>query len=683
MKTIQIKSIVLLNFKGLRNLSVNFDRNTNIYGDNAKGKTTIFDAFTWLLFGKDSSDRKDFEIKTLDSRNNVIPKIEHEVQAVIQVGEEDITIKRVLRENWVKKRGALETEFAGNVTEYFWNDVPMQQKEFQSKVSSILDETVFKMITNPLAFNSMKWQDRRAALMAIAGSISDQELANGNSEYEKLIAQLVNGKTLDDYRKQIAASIKKAKDEIKAIPTRIDEVSRTAPEVYNFDEIRKYIETKNNELAEVEGLITNKSAAFDSMLAENESKKRILSTLKFDIQNIELAAMNQAKQQTKPDTSVLDGLKTQLGRLTDEKQAGSNTLSTLESKRNAIEAELVRLEEKIQGKRNEWNLENAKEISFDENAFHCPTCKRDFEAGDVDAKKLEMTTNFKKAKTDRLNEINTQGKSLSETKANQQTELNEIQERITKGKLFLENLDIEIKTLNGEIESESSKESTLQDPVVIYETILKANTDYAAKQKELEAAQANIVDVPEVDTSELKAKKSAIVFELDTLKAKLRNEDQLKSINERIASLEKEEQTLAQQISNVEKEQFVIENFNKLKIDTLEAKINAKFKFVNFKMFQTQINGGESECCDALINGVPFSDANTASKINAGLDIINTLCEFYQVTAPIFIDNRESIVQLIPSESQIVNLIVWEGSELNVGSPKVNGLEIQKQLELV
>ena len=683
MKTIQIKKITLLNFKGLRNHTVEFDKNTNIYGDNAKGKTTIFDAFTWLLFGKDSTDRKDFEIKTLDSRNNVIPKIDHEVSAIIQVDNEEISIKRILKENWVKKRGSLETEFSGNVTEYYWNDVPMQQKEFQSKVSLVLDELVFKLITNPLAFNSLKWQDRRLALVGIAGTISDEELAGSNVEYQKLVAQLVNGKTLEDYRKQIAASIKKAKDDIKAIPTRIDEVSRTAPQVYDFQKLKEYAETKTKELEEIDNQIANKSTAFDAMLQANETKKRTASNLKSAIDQIENNAKTEASLKTKPDTSVIDGLKTQLSKSNEELATALNGINTLESKRNAIAAELVRIDEKIQSKRNEWALENSKEISFNEDAFHCPTCKRDFESGDVEAKKLEMITNFKNAKTAKLNEINAQGKSLAETKTIQETELKGIDERMGKGKLFVENLAIEIKTIEGEIQHENSKETITQDPAVVYESLLKANSDYAAMKKELETVQASIQEIPVVDTTELKTKKAAIVFEIDSLKAKLRNEDQIKAVNERVAALDQEEKTLAQQISNVEKEQFVIENFNKLKIDTLEAKINAKFKFVNFKMFQTQINGGESECCDALIDGVPFSDANTAAKINAGLDIINTLCEFYDVTAPIFIDNRESIVKLIPCESQIVNLIVWEGSELHVGNPKVNGEVVQRELELV
>ena len=197
MATITLKRLTLVNFKGVRNLTLDFNHVTNIFGDNGTGKTTVFDSFMFLLFGKDSTDRKDFEIKTLDKNNKVIPQIEHEVSAIIDVNGEEIIIKRILKENWVKKRGSLDAEFSGNVTEYFWNDVPKQQKEYQDKIASILDETVFKMITNPLAFNSMKWPDKRSALIELVGNVSDAVIAGNDKMFVDLLAKLTN-KTMDE-----------------------------------------------------------------------------------------------------------------------------------------------------------------------------------------------------------------------------------------------------------------------------------------------------------------------------------------------------------------------------------------------------------------------------------------------------------------------------------------------------
>jgi len=684
MKNIVIKKISLINFKGLRNKEINFDKNTNIFGDNGTGKTTIFDAFIWILSGKDSTGRKDFQIKPLDKDNVVIPKIEHEVSAILIVDGEEVSIRRILKENWVKKRGSLESEFSGNVTDYYWNEVPMQQKEFQTKVSQIIDEAVFKMITNPLAFNQMKWQDRRNALIQIVGEVSNSELALGNSEYENLIAQLTNGKTLEDYRKQIVASIKKAKEDLKAIPTRVDEISRSKPEDFDFLNLSVDLKNKQFDLVKVDEEIADLNKAFQSKLDRQKDQKIKANNLKAEIQSIESNSNREAKEKTNQDTSTLEKLNFKLKETEENLETANNGFTTLNSKVITLENQIESVNTKIESKRQEWATENAKEFNFDDYSFCCPTCNRSFEASDIETKTDEMLLNFRTDKDAKLIEIKKQGTALSEEKTSLENELSALKVRIENGKTHITSIQDEIKNIKTEIDTEKEKYLPVDEmkEYFIYESILSMNADYKVKKNELEYLETTIEEIPAVDNSELVEKRKALVSEIDDIKSKLQNETQINSVNQRIESLQKEETTLAQQIANVEKTQFVIDNFNKLKIDTLEQKINYKFKFVNFKMFETQINGGEVECCDALIDGVPFSDANMASKINAGLDIINTLCEFYQVTAPIFIDNRESIVQLIDIKSQIVNLIVWGGSTLNTENPKVNGVLIDAKTGL-
>jgi len=658
---IKIESISLVNFKGARNQSISFGDQTNIFGANATGKTTIFDAFTWLLFGKDSSDRKDFEVKTLDADNRKTDNIEIEVSAVLKVNGVRTEIKRILKENWVKKRGSLEPEFKGNETVYYWDGVPMQQKEFLAKITAILDESIFKLITNPLAFNSLKWQDKRNVLIQITGDLSDEQLAGTNKEYQDLVAKLTNGKTLEDYRKQINASIKKSKEDLKDIPTRIDEVLRTKPDAKDFDALRARLETKKEELSKVDSQIQDKSRAFDSELEEINKKKLAANVLKNDIATIEQKANSDAEEKVKPDDSVLMLMQNTLETKTADLISAKNGLATLSAKVATIQNEIAQTESKISGKRSEWETENAKELSFDDKAFCCPTCNRSIEADDAELKKTQMISEFKAKKNVALSQITAQGQALANEKANLENELKAVNERIGKGNEMVDSLNAEIKKATADIEIEGAKHENAEkmpSKEEVCAQILKADTKYAEKKAELEQIQSTIVEIPKVDIEELKTKREQIVSEMDSIKTELQVEGQIKAVEERVGNLRKEEGELAQFIANVEKEQFTIENFNKLRIDSLEGKINEKFSFVKFKLFDTQINGGEVECCEALISGVPFSDANTASKINAGLDIINTLCEFYQVSAPIFIDNRESVVEVIDTDSQIINLIV-------------------------
>ncbi|WDF45281.1 AAA family ATPase [Chryseobacterium sp. KACC 21268] len=661
MSTIILKKMILVNFKGVRNLTIDFDSNTNIFGNNGTGKTTIFDAFTWMLFGKDSTDRKDFEIKTLDENNQVIPKIEHEVYGEILVDGNLVTVKRTFREKWVKTKGALEAEFSGNETLYYWNEVPLSMKEYGNKVSEILDESVFKLITSPSAFNALKWQDRRNALIKIVGDISDKELAGSNSDYLDLLSQLTN-KTLDEYKKQILSTIKKMKDDIKMIPTRIDEVERGKPQPVDAESVNAEIALKEQEIISIDNQLQDKAAAHDEITQKRNANQDEIYRLKSAQNAIRFEISEAAKLENKSDTSKADGLKRQINeKEQNELLPAQQKLARLKTEKKDLNADIQRYETAIIGKREEWNNENAKVFTFDDENATCPTCGHAIEANDLEVKRKELQEKFNTDKTDRLAQISAEGKKFANANVENTNELAGLETRITSGEEYIKTLEGQIAQLRADlvIENSTTKESVPLD--VIISQKLEGHSEYKSLASDIAEREAKEFKLPEgEDNSELKIAKATLQNEISDLKSTLQVNSLIKIANDRITALQSEESKLAQEISNIEKTQYIIDNFIKLKIDTIESRINEKFSYVKFKLFETQINGGQIECCEALINGVPFSDANTASKINAGIDIINTLCEFYQVSAPIFIDNRESVVKLIPSESQIINLIVSE-----------------------
>lgn len=656
--SIAIKELTLINFKGLRNQTIRFNHVTNIFGDNGTGKTTIFDAFTWLLFGKDSTDRKDFNIKTLDSQNNVIPQIEHEVSAVLDVSGEEVKIKRILKENWVKKRGTLEAEFSGNVTEYFWNDVPKSQKEFQEKISKVLDELVFKLITNPLAFNSLKWQERRNILLSTC-PISNSEIEPNNKDYDFL--RSLTDDLIKDEKLKYANQRKKLNDSLKAIPTRIDEVTRNIPEALDFDAERNKKASIEKELKNLDSQLEDKNKAYDSILQERNKKATELFEAKTKLQNIEFSIKRDVQEkQVKPDNQ-LDELRKELSTKENELSTAQNGIRSIQSKKELKQKELESTESNIVQLRAEWTKTNSEELKFNENEFHCPACKRAFDEADVDSKKEELLKNFSSEKTRKLNDINTRGRSLNEYKESLKTEINDFTKRISDGDEYIKTISLEIENLKSKIDHITSAPIETPEPFEFqFNKALAASSEYQSTLNLIKSLEFKLQETPTVDVSELKTKKQALNNELEQVNRNLSVESQIEASNRRIEELKKEEVFLSNQINEIEKKQFTIDNFIKAKIDSLESMVNKKFRFVKFKLFEIQINGAEVECCDALINGVPFSDANTASKINAGLDIINTLCQFYKVTAPIFIDNRESVVNIVDCQSQIINLIVSE-----------------------
>jgi DNA repair exonuclease SbcCD ATPase subunit len=669
-KEIIIKSLSLNYFKGIQSLDIDFENETDIFGANGTGKTTIADSVNWLWFGKDSSDRKDFEVKQLDANGKTNPKTQVEVSAVYLIDGNEVTLKRVLKENWVKKRGSDQVELAGNVTELYWNDVPMTVTDFNKKVDAVLVEQIFKMITSPTFFNDDKssfgdtkkpaWYNRRQVLIdLVGGDVSNEELVAGNPAYAELISNLEQGKTIDEFKAQIANSVKKAKEDLKQIPTRIDEVNKSRPEAQDFPVLEIELEGYGKKLAKVEEQILDSSKAFNAKLDAQKGVKIKANNLEAEITNIQNNARREAQQRVKPDTSALDKLVSDKNAKEQELSTYENTLRTLQSQKDSLDLDAKTLTTKIADKRKEWETENAKELTFGDNDFHCPTCKREFEAGDVEGKKAEMLATFKTNKIKKLSEISEQGKSMAISLTTTQAGSDALAKRIEKGQKEIESLKAQIETLKGQIESYNANTSASgPSEQEVYDSILALDTAYEAKLKELEATKALIVEVPSVDNTELMAKRLELNGLIDQVKAKLATKAQIEAVDNRIIQLQDEERILAQQVANVEKMQFTIESFIKDKIDRLETAINAKFKLVQFKMFEEQLNGGLKETCVAMVNGVPYTDINTASKINAGLDIINTLSEFYGVTAPIFIDNRESVTEIINTNSQIVSLIV-------------------------
>lgn len=675
MKKITIKTMALTNFKGIRSLTIDFnEKTTDIFGANGTGKTTIIDAFTWLLFGKDSTDRQSFEIKTLTDGNVAIPKIEHEVEALISIDGKDIRIKRTLREKWVTKRGSAESEFSGNETLYHWNDVPVNAGEFSDKIASVIDEKLFKLITSPAAFNYLKWQDQRQVLIGMVGEVSDESIAESDDDFKALLADLEDsGKTLLELETQTKASLRKAKDELKSIPTRIDEVERGKPEPVDTDALGAQLNDKIKERAELNEQISDELSA---NAAHNEKKKELQNRI-YNLER-EIAERERAHQRTADEQvqSALAGpkkLQFEINKLSEKLSTYKIEIETLDNKLGNKKSLVSQLDIEIVNLRNSWEQKNAEAFHMDDKDCACPTCGRDFDADKIEAKREELKTRFLELKNFDLQKINNKGVGLASEKKDVEAEIKALEERIAKGRdVIKENED----ELNKLVASQSNNTSA-PDYNEIYTVLRSGDAVIKSLSLEIENLRAEMNVQVSTDREDLKAKLSAVQSDIDRIKSLLTNDTLIRSADVRISQLKEQEQSLAQTIADFEKLQFTIERFIKAKMEALETTINSRFERVKFKLFETQINGGEVPTCKALINGVPFSDANTASKINAGIDIINSLCGYYNVSAPIFIDNRESVTDIIPTASQIINLIV---------SPQDNRLRIEssekRQFEL-
>lgn len=639
MKQIVIRQLTLLNFKGIRNLTVDFDEHeTNIYGANGTGKTTIFDAFTWLLFGKDSHDRKDFNIKTLDESNKPIERIPHEVSACIEVGGEEITLKKCYNENWTKKRGSAVETFNGHSVECYYNDVPCSVTEYARKVAEICDEQVFKLITNPMYFTAQEKDYQRTMLFRLAGDVTNDDVLMQHPEFSDLVAML-SGKTLEELKKELASKKRKIKDATDTIPARIDERKRDMPEEQDWARLEADIKQGEDELAAIEAQLTDRSKAYEEVTKSKQETARLLSEAKsklsareYELKDKLLSDYRQAQREH--ETAV-----SRVSQLNNDRHYKKISLQRAEK-------ELADLQAKRESLLSDWRSIKAETFSVDENNFVCPTCHRPLEADDIEAKRSKMEADFNANISRKLEHNKVCGMEVKAAIEAKQAEIEAVKNDIFK--------------IDEEIERVKSGKAYNEEPAMPDITPAinadKATIELRNKITDLQNQLDEEVKAP--DTSDLKSQKLIVEGRINADRVFLADRDRINANNKRIAELEKEYSESQAQLAELEGVEYNIQQFSKARIEQVESCINGMFNIVRFKMFEQQINGGEIETCEATVNGVPYSDLNDAAKVNAGLDIINAICRANGITAPIFIDNRESVSEIVPVLAQIVNLVV-------------------------
>lgn len=655
MNTVKIKKLILKNFKGIKKLEIDFKKVTNILGENATGKTTIFDSFCWLLFGKDSKDRKDFEIKTLSPTGEALHGLEHSVEAILEINGEEVILQRIYAEKWTKKKGLADKVFSGHETTYYINQVPAKQKEYNEKVAEILPDSTFKLISNPLYFNNLEWKKQREILLQIIGDIDQENVINHKDSLRPLQTLLDGNTTIEDFRKKIKSQIAKYTKDKESIPYRIDECNENIiEEDFSILEGRKKI-------------IETSIATFDKQLL-NDGQGNIQ---KLDLQN-EIYELNKELQ----DESIKDREKADepLQIIKKDIRDTQSKIQDLDWKlknknleHNHLVQENLRVEENIKAKlekqdslRDEFKKEKAKAFEFDESQTCCPHCGRPYEAEKIEEIKEKAKNHFEETKRSNLASINSAGKYFGK-------EIEELKQKQAENIEKLAAFETSIKELTSEREEVDMKLKELENAAEeIKNAPAPKNHKIAELTAKIQKLKTEFSSCIEPDNTELLKRKQLLQGDLETINRRLAAKDNNESLRNRVLTLQDEERRLAEEIAKLEGYDFMCEEFIRTKVELLEERINSKFKTVRFKLFKQQINGGIDECCETLINGVPYSNANTASQINSGIEIINTLSEHYKFQVPIFIDNRESVNEILDTESQIINLIVSKDKKLRV-----------------
>lgn len=641
-------TLTLENFKGIQSFSLDAEgQNAEVYGSNGCGKSTLFDAFTWLLFGKNSHDEKDFGIKTLDEKGEVIPRIDHKVTAVIEHDGRQIELTRTYKEKWRKQRGAAEAVMVGNTTEYAYGPVgaatPISAGEYAKAINGLIDEKIFKLITDPLYFNErLSWQERRQLLMQLCGDVTDEEIVKDNADLEEVL-NLAAGRDLETTKKGVRAAIRATNKEKDEIGPRIDECRKGLVDINlaSLDDARIDIKTIPEKIEALRQEKMAKSAMDQKVKAQEE-----LATIKAKI-----VAMKSARE-----TAYQERMRDLMNKEMEAQKSASDQKEICDglwAQHAAFRDEITRINEGLEALRNRFREVFSKVYTKTPIETVCPTCGQNLPPERTEKAKAAMEedeADFKRQKAELLKKIREEGKAKKADLESKQKELTDLE---MKAKAADENL-----ALRRDFRDEYATRAKLlkvADPSEEEVRLIQRAMDIKAH-----------MDQPKEDPSlaQYDQKIAKLTAKLDAAKAIIAAADRNNLLNARISDLLKEEKDLSMHLIDLERQLYLCEQFVREKTDRLSAKLQEKIPNVQFIMFRPNVtNEGIEECCETSYHGVPYKDLNTGARINVGLEIIKALAEEYHVTAPIFIDNAESVVKLVDMPSQLIRLIVSENDK--------------------
>lgn len=634
MKDIRIQKLSLENFKCHKALTIDFGgRETSIYGDNATGKSSIYDGLTWLLFGKDSRGSADAEaIKPLGADGQVA---DHqavtavEAEFLVDTGEDSqITVlRRTLKEVWSSKRGCPTPEYSGNVSEYAVDGVPMKKNGFDAAVKELVGEGLFRMLTSVRYFSAdLKWQERRAVLFDMVGNLTDEQIMMQNEAFWELKDSCA-GVGLESLKKKLVADRKRLVGAKNDGPARMSECQKLIDQLsgQNFEAAKAKaleLDSISNTLREQMAKLKAGSKATETGLALNAKRAELRA----------LEAQNSAYREQQRGTDKAAEAKRR-------KAAAEKALTYTNAQMGNTDMALERTEKSLESYRAEWVETNGESFS----GGKCPTCGQSLPFEQLKA----QTEAFESKKKDRLARIESMANHAKELCDGYRADLE---------RLGQEKAEAESALAAAEAEIREAPAETVTDMPEYEEQRAVLDKDIW----ELEQAQTGA-------EQEDRAQRAALERQLEEITDKLRaaqqvaaGEGSLRYAQARLEQLRQEARDTGAALEAVERTLYQMEEFTRFKASFLESAVNAPFRLAKIRLFREQANGGVEERCDVTVEGVPYNGLNSAMQINVGMDIINALSEFYGVRVPLFVDNAESVTQLEEMQSQVIRLVVSE-----------------------
>ena len=652
---IEYQKLTIQNFKGvLGERTIEFTGSlTQILGANHTGKTTTADAVQWLLFGKNSEDSSVFGISPKDEDGNVIPDLENRVILELTADGRPIVLEKVRKEVRTKPRNG-EEEKLSYPCSYFINGNKYQEKDFKQEIEALCRENLYRTLTNPAYFPSLQADSQRQLLTKMVGEPSLEQIAAGREDFKGILQQLA-GTDLQRFREHLSYRIKELKKEIEEIPSRLNEQeTELAPlkaQNINFEQLEKDIHTYEQEIEQCDKEMQDNSRIIDSEFEARSQKRREVTQKKSRMQEIQnFYQMNNANATRAKNKAIQDAQ--------DMVDAANRKIKRNDLDIEEAKSEIQKVEIDTKNFRTEWGEVEALEFKWDTTKETCPTCGQRLPQGDIDRLRNEAEERFNGQKGEAQDRLDQKATVLKKRKSDAEAKLRTANDIANS---LLKELNHAQELLDGE-KATAAEESFYQDD----EEWQKLNAEVKAMTHELENSGSEGTQQAENVNRQIQSRKAEWNRKRDEARDTLNIRNTIEAKEKRIAELEEKNKKLNQQLTELEGQDYIAEQFTQAYIQNLEQKVNALFKNVQFRMFKRLLNGNLQPICECTMHGTPYQDLSNSEKINAGIDIINAMCEFNQTWVPMFVDNAESINDVTPSRSQQILLIVSRDKQLTI-----------------
>ena len=646
MKTVKIKSLHIQNFGNIKDLSINFGRKTLISGRNEAGKTTINDAYSWIMTNKLANGSQADGIRPHDRSGIEDDNAVISVSAVIEIDGAEKEFLKEQRKEYTQRTG----KFKGNNNLYFINGVPKKEKEYKAYVEEkILEPDNLELCTNASVLLNMDTKKRRAVIFDMVPDITDADVAATDVRFANIPTKL-DDCTLDELIQSVRYQIngrgrgdKGLKGRQDELPARIDEAQR---KVCDTAEYSLAISGLKKEIADLD----EQEKSLDDVMTAYDQKSKDIMDLKFEQSEIMRKANEGLVRQR-------NGIDEEIFSLEQQKKSAERSLKSAQSDLEDFISNVKINSEKLKKAQTDWdiyygkeypeeNLERIKAEQFDENETVCKHCKQTLPTEQVEKKRSD----FEKNKAERIAEEEAKSKAFREENDKRLDEikmignkalsdLKEAKKAQAEAERKIAELKQKITSIAMEIQNKHTELSKLPESVDLYD-----NTEYQKITGDIEKAESALHKIENGseqrrEINRIKNEKTAEISRLKTLIA------ESEKAQERVDELKEEKRNVGQLLADCQQELDLLRDFQKAKCDMLSETVNKMFLFVKWRLFKMNQDGeGYQEVCEPMIENEPYGRRlNHGSRTLAELDICNTFQSVHGVNLPIFIDDSESL----------------------------------------